>query len=687
MSFLAPLFMLGALAIAAPVIFHLIRRTTREQTPFSSLMFLKQTPPRVTRRSRLENLWLLLLRCIAIALLALAFSRPFFQQHFETPATASAQRRTVILVDASASMRRGDLWKSALEKVAARLKASSPADDVALLTFSRGTQAIMSFQRWREAKPDERAPLALQGLAATKPGWAGTQLGAAILRAVELLDAGESAAAKAEIVVVSDMQEGADLDGLQGFAWPEDLRVVLDPVGTEAHGNASAHWLSESAGANEAGKTGIRLRVRSDGTAKREQFRLQWQPGSPDAGLDVYVPAGQARTASPPSPPKGAERLVLTGDDVDFDNTLNILPPAPTQVPVLFVGNDKADDEQGALFYLRRAFPPTREQIVEVVARPTDTAPAAFELQRAQLLILGDGITGESIAAAREFASSGKIAVLPLARPESGAALAELLGIAGAPLSEARGRDYAMLAHIDFTHPLFAPFADPRFSDFTKIHFWKHRMIDATKLPGATVIAKFDDDTPAITQAPIGSGSALILGTTWRPADSQLALSSKFVPLLHAMLDLSSKLPPRRAQYFVGDPIPLPPSSQPFTVKKPDGTEIATPAETEFTATDEPGVYTASPGPLRFVVNLAPAESRLDPLDRAKLAALGVPLEKTTNAPGAKTAADPGIAKATELESRQKLWRWLIATAVAVLLIETLIAARLSRSTPSHANA
>ena len=74
MSFLAPVFLLGALAVAAPIIFHLIRRTTKEVTPFSTLMFLQPTPPRVTRRSRLENLWLLLLRCAVLGLLALGFA-------------------------------------------------------------------------------------------------------------------------------------------------------------------------------------------------------------------------------------------------------------------------------------------------------------------------------------------------------------------------------------------------------------------------------------------------------------------------------------------------------------------------------------------------------------------------------------------------------------------------------------
>ena len=49
MSFLAPLFMLGALAVAAPVLFHLIRRSPQGRMPFSSLMFLSPSPPRERR--------------------------------------------------------------------------------------------------------------------------------------------------------------------------------------------------------------------------------------------------------------------------------------------------------------------------------------------------------------------------------------------------------------------------------------------------------------------------------------------------------------------------------------------------------------------------------------------------------------------------------------------------------------
>ena len=61
MSFLAPWFLAaGIAAISLPILFHLFRRTPQGRLPFSTLMFLTPSPPRLTSRSRLEN-WPLLL--------------------------------------------------------------------------------------------------------------------------------------------------------------------------------------------------------------------------------------------------------------------------------------------------------------------------------------------------------------------------------------------------------------------------------------------------------------------------------------------------------------------------------------------------------------------------------------------------------------------------------------------------
>ncbi len=113
MNFLTPWFLWGALAVAGPVLFHLIRRAARERMPFSSLMFLAPTPPRTVRRRKLEHLLLLLLRCLCLALLACGFARPFFAKDNTLPAAPAAGRQLVLLLDTSASMRREGLWEKA----------------------------------------------------------------------------------------------------------------------------------------------------------------------------------------------------------------------------------------------------------------------------------------------------------------------------------------------------------------------------------------------------------------------------------------------------------------------------------------------------------------------------------------------------------------------------------------------
>ncbi len=112
MSLLVPLYAAGALAVALPILFHLIRRTPRGRMPFSTLMFLKPSPPRLTRRSRLEHLILLLLRALALILLAMAFTRPFLWKQSALDLDDVLGRRIIVLIDTSASMRRGNLWQA-----------------------------------------------------------------------------------------------------------------------------------------------------------------------------------------------------------------------------------------------------------------------------------------------------------------------------------------------------------------------------------------------------------------------------------------------------------------------------------------------------------------------------------------------------------------------------------------------
>ncbi|HEV7405856.1 MAG TPA: BatA domain-containing protein [Chthoniobacteraceae bacterium] len=683
MTFLAPLFLLGGLAIIGPVIFHLIRRTTKDVVPFSSLMFLVATPPRMTKRSRLENLWLLLLRILVILLLAIGFGRPLLQRMTAATQSPDAGKRTVVLIDTSASMRREDLWPRAQAKLREVLTGLGAQDGVAVVAFDRTERTLVSFEQWAQETGGARVERATQQAAAMTPTWSATALGAALLHASELLNAAPDASRYVrEIVVISDFQEGSKLEGLQGYQWPKGTEVALEPIQPAHLENARAEWVASDSVAVEAAKAEaiepLRIRVTNEAGAAREQFSLRWSGGG--EATVAYVPAGQSRivTVPPPAAATG-DKLLLTGDETAFDDETFVVPPRPDQTLLLFAGNESPDDTQQSLYFLRNAFPATRREKIEVRAHPGSEALPIGELSLAQLVVLGEGLTEPAVASARGFAEGGRIALYPLTSAAGAQALGRLIGVPDLQATEASLSDYAMLAHIDFQHPLFSAFADPRYSDFSKIHFWKHRKLDVAKIPGARVLAQFDSGDPAILQIPLGKGSVIVFASSWRPADSQLALSAtKFVPLLNAMLAASGGRPPRQDQYFVGDPVPMRPGAQPWIVSTPGGKKIEAAPETNFTGTDEPGLYTISPGGLSFAVNLAAEESRTNPLPLDRLTQLEVPTRGAT----AKARSDPRAvaeAKRAEDESRQKLWRWLMGAAVAFILIETLLAALVDR--------
>jgi hypothetical protein len=132
------------------------------------------------------------------------------------------------------------------------------------------------------------------------------------------------------------------------------------------------------------------------------------------------------------------------------------------------------------------------------------------------------------------------------------------------------------------------------------------------------------------------------------------------------------------AAVYVNQPLRLPArvGEEAAAIQKPDGTtSLLAAGATEFDETDQPGLYTS--GEQRFVVQLDPAESDTAPRSSEELEQFGVRL---TGA--AQRRADEERQRHlrdVELESRQKIWRWLLAAALAVLVVETWLAGKQSR--------
>ena len=713
MSFLAPLFLLGALAVALPVVFHLIRRTTRDKTVFSSLMFLMPTPPRVTRRSRLENIFLLILRCLVLCLLALGFARPFVQRPLQADSKTGAAKRVVILLDTSASMRRGNLWPDARAKATEIAQQASPIDQVAVFTFDRQVNRVINFDQWSAMGANERAAFAVKRLAELSPGWGATHLGNALVNAAEALEEKQGTPqenfATRQIVLISDLQEGSGLDTLQGYEWPKGIEVRVEPIKAKRPTNAGLQLVTETAESDKAATdAGPRVRVSNSSDSKREQFQVGWarggQSGFVGAPIDVYVPPGQSRIVQAPklAAGQGSDRLVLTGDDDDFDNTVYLAPPHAEEINLCFVGNDAEKDPAQCLYYLKRAFQQTRRQEIRISAWAAGMPSPPPQLETAPLLICTDSASPEQTAAVGRVLHGGKMVLLVLKEAASGAkVISQLTGIEGVTVEEGVGENYAMLGQIDFEHPLFAPFAAPRFSDFTKIHFWKHRRLGLDRLAAAKVVARFDNGDAALAQLSVGQGTLLVLTSGWQPQDSQLALSSKFVPLLYSMLEQSGGIKAQLSQYTIGDTVPLPGAesgttngSQPMVIRKPDGAEVKLARGEKFSQTDLPGAYSVAPvsqgvgegqgraaASFQFAVNLDAAESKTAPLATEELERLGVAVKAQPAQSGKHAEQKQRHLVAAELEHRQKLWRWLIVAALVVLVGETLLAGWLTRRT------
>jgi von Willebrand factor type A domain/Aerotolerance regulator N-terminal len=679
-----------------------VRRASRERLLFSTLMFLRPAPPRMTRRNRIEHVFLMLLRCLAICILAVGFARPFLQKPMSALPTTATGARTILLVDTSASMKREGLWPDALGKAEAAIHRAAAADQLAILAFDNQVRTLVSFEDWGAMGLSERAALAAQRLKDTKPTWRSTHMGNALIAAADLIedaDKREQHLGPRRIIIVTDFQEGARLDGLQGHPWPRRLEVVLEPVKSRRPTNASIQWVTDADDSARPGPDApSRIRVSNSADATREQFQIRWAGTGDAPALDAYVPPGQSRTMPTPALPTGLprEQILLSGDDNDFDNSTYIVQPKTEEVCVRYFGDDLESDPSQLLYYLERAFQNTRRQTVRIItAGVTNQPPGQPNLAPAnagacRLQIVTSALSGDALAEVRGFIGEGGTVLFVMKDAASVRTLGQLANAPDLSATEASVANYAMFGQLDFQHPLLAPFSDPRFSDFTKIRFWKHRVLAVAAADRARVVARFDDNSPAIAEVPAGRGRILVFAFSWRPADGQFALSSKFVPMLFSILEQAAGLRGPVAQYRVGEPVDLSalaaksPAGH-FSVRVPGGGEVQLAAEgTRFTQTDQPGVYEVLAGqsPIRFAVNLDPAESKTAPLPLDTLERLGLPM-KAAQEDVAQVAAQQKTLRGSELEQRQKLWRWLILAALVVLSGETWLAGWITRRSAS----
>ena len=150
MSFIyAPIFWLGLGCVSLPIIIHLLNRRRFRVRPWAAMQFLLESLRRNRRRLQIEELILLLLRCLALLALAIAISRFFIepeQPKSPTLPTTPPPQLAVFILDDSCSMGQIDrqaeprpVFRTAAENIVGRIKKLPRGSKVAVLRASAPT--------------------------------------------------------------------------------------------------------------------------------------------------------------------------------------------------------------------------------------------------------------------------------------------------------------------------------------------------------------------------------------------------------------------------------------------------------------------------------------------------------------------------------------------------------------------
>lgn len=114
MGILAPLMLLGGLAVSIPLVLHFFYKARHRPLPWAAMEFLRQSIEQTSRRLKFQELILLALRCLALILLALALARFSFSSGARSGRGESVA--AVFVFDTSYSMGAKDQDKNRLDR-------------------------------------------------------------------------------------------------------------------------------------------------------------------------------------------------------------------------------------------------------------------------------------------------------------------------------------------------------------------------------------------------------------------------------------------------------------------------------------------------------------------------------------------------------------------------------------------
>jgi len=617
LSFLSPLFLIGAAAAAIPIALHLFFRRTEPVIDFAAMRYLRSAPVEHSRRRRLREMLLLALRIAALCLLAMAFARPFLAQS----AAALSGPVTVVLVDTSASMTAPGQFERAKAAAADEIRRAAPMHSVGVVTFAHAAEVV--------APPSQDRAGALAAIQKLQPGAGATQYRSALARAAEAI--GPRAG---RFVVVTDLQQSG-WDAADEGAVPDRVTVEVIDVGHPASNVALAAVRLE-------GTDAVALVRNYSERPSRQQVAFS-KDGRRFTTLPVEIPPAGSVEVRASIEGRGTGVLAAVVTDAEgyaADNSRYLVINASQSPMVLAIS---ATGQPADVFYLERAVLVAEDAGAfrfRAISGPAFSGLASDALADVgAVLVLGTrGIDARGRDLLGQYVKGGGGLLVTSGPDVDPKVLADALGgVVPTQVGERAAADPLRFAPADVRHPVFRAFDGA--GTLANVTF--SRTADVRPSGTAEVIARYTDGTAALVEDRATGGRVLIFASDLNNRWNDFPVQPAFVPFVHETLRYLAATRSSRAEYAVGE---LP------------GSGGATPG--------------AVPVGRRLVaVNVDPRES--DPARitadtfRAGITRLNV------------AAAQQARAQAREREDSQRLWQYGLILMIVSLAAEGMIGRRL----------
>ena len=680
LGFLNSTFLVGLIGVSLPILIHLFARQRKKKILFSSTALLSELQIKQVRKFRFAQVLILILRCLAVGFLVLAFARPTLKTG-SLAKTGDSPVSAILMIDRSLSMQRGRLFA----------EAQSRALDVLDLMKSHDEAAAL----WSDDSPDEeigyhQSHISIRDhLIHSTPGFDRSRWPELLPHAI--MNLAETSRLSREIYWIWDMQK-TSVSMLKDSVSNSDrpVSIFILPVSGEDNNTAIVDGGLLSQIIDPATPIHVFAEVKNYGSQAVENLwiRVNLQ-GESVAQKTVSLDAGeQARI-------EFSIRVNQTGwiggqieieDDVlSADNRYDFAFHVPDRLRVRLIGHHARDLHYPAMAF--RAL--SKTNTVMDVESMTEDASWTSGLNADHVLI---------------FCNYPQFSIDEADRLDD-------------HIRQGGGAFFLLGPDVDLKHyadrlmpPLFnGSYQDATGSSETETYWhvetadWQHFLLDGVFQiddPGLVLpkvykrsmftqniwspILSFEDGVPFLAEAEIGKGRILLCSTGLDADWSDLAVQSLFTPLMYrSAAYLSSQNQSSSRDFGINDAITevvhTGNASGAYSVIRPDQevdeivpTMRDNTAILEYSDTDIPGLYRFQTGNQILsmrAVYLDPEESDCRLLSPSDLNDL-IPGFPITVIPANKNIAE--IVKQTR--SGREIWREMLMIAIALLLAEIILA-------------